>query len=557
MNDYNIIISKYSYYDYNKSKIPLADTNTYRNAFVLLFNDGWNDMGYYSEFFILYFDNNADKKEIGLIKLCNKEMKLDKVYPYYQTEYFLKNDNLIENKLSSNILNNYYSIINMDTYINLLKILNEDAEVNNFIAKLQEVSTLSNDTINEIKNYDWFKDSILRDSNISQRRNKMIVSFTELKNEIKIRENSYYALNNLSKLIKSPSENTLEKIYNWVIEYYNYISINQAKEIVLIINENKKKNISQRNEILRIFKIKFESYTDFLREIDNILNINQEIYTIIENIKDILRVREVDLSNLELGHYTSLSTVSKLINKDGSYLRLTNGRQMNDPLEGKNLLEFIFNDSDHYWKPTKRFISSLTTKKDSLPMWNSYAEGTTGAMLIYDKTYLKEISILTYIDIYKVVYIYLDSDKNKIEIKSTDNLKDQDIDALIDNIHGLKALINSEIGDLNGNEKKDREREYIDLLQEIDFLFKKSDYSYEAEYRIIANTEDRNSTLKIESEYNGAHIFPFLYCYLKDIKLKYSKLILGSKSINIDYIAPYVNHCDENIKIELSKINFR
>lgn len=557
MKKYKILISNYTYADYNKSQMPLTALDKYRNSFVLLFNTGWNDMGFYSEFLILYVDNEAVPKQIGLIKLCNKEMKLDNIYPYSNAYYFLKNDTLIERELSSDILNNYYSIIGMDTYNSLLDVLKEDAEVTNFISELHEVSTLSNDTINEIKNYDWFKDSILRDSNISQRRNKMIVSFTELKNEIKIRENSYYALNNLSKLIKSPSENTLEKIYNWVIEYYNYISINQAKEIVLIINENKKKNISQRNEILRIFKIKFESYTDFLREIDNILNINQEIYTIIENIKDILRVREVDLSNLELGHYTSLSTVSKLINKDGSYLRLTNGRQMNDPLEGKNLLEFIFNDSDHYWKPTKRFISSLTTKKDSLPMWNSYAEGTTGAMLIYDKTYLKEISILTYIDIYKVVYIYLDSDKNKIEIKSTDNLKDQDIDALIDNIHGLKALINSEIGDLNGNEKKDREREYIDLLQEIDFLFKKSDYSYEAEYRIIANTEDRNSTLKIESEYNGAHIFPFLYCYLKDIKLKYSKLILGSKSINIDYIAPYVNHCDENIKIELSKINFR
>lgn len=557
MKKYKILISNYTYADYNKSQIPLTALDKYRNSFVLLFNNGWNDMGFYSEFLILYVDNEAVPKQIGLVKLCNKEMKLDNIYPYNEVYYFLKNDTLIEKELSSNILNNYYSIIGMDTYNSLLDVLKEDAEVTNFISELHEVSTLSNDTINEIKNYDWFKDSILQDSNISERRNKMIISFTELKNEIKIKENSYYALNNLSKLIISPSENDLEKIYNWVIKYYNYISINQAKEIVLIINENKKKTISQRNEILRIFKIKFESYTDFLREIDTILNINQEIYTIIENIKDILRVSEVDLLNLELGHYTSLSTVSKLINKDGSYLRLTNGRQMNDPLEGKNLLEFIFNDSEHYWKPTKRFISSLTTKKDSLPMWNSYAEGTTGAMLIYDKTYLKEISILKYIDIYKVVYIYLDSDENKIEIKSTDNLKGQDIDALMNNIDRLKTLINSEIIGLNENEKKDKEREYIDLLQEIDFLFKKSDYSYEAEYRIIANTEDRNSTLKIESEYNGTHIFPFLYCYLKDIKLKYSKLILGSKSINIDYIAPYVNHCDENIKIELSKINFR
>ena len=557
MKKYKILISNYTYADYNKSQIPLTALDKYRNSFVFLFNNGWNDMGFYSEFLILYVDNKAVPKQIGLVKLCNKEMKLDNIYPYNEVYYFLKNDTLIEKELSSNILNNYYSIIGMDTYNSLLDVLKEDAEVTNFISELHEISTLSNDTINEIKNYDWFKDSILRDPNISERRNKMIISFTELKNEIKIKENSYYALNNLSKLIRFPSENDLEKIYNWVIKYYNYISINQAKEIVLIINENKKKTISQRNEILRIFKIKFESYTDFLREIDTILNINQEIYTIIENIKDILRVREVDLLNLELGHYTSLSTVSKLINKDGSYLRLTNGRQMNDPLEGKNLLEFIFNDSEHYWKPTKRFISSLTTKKDSLPMWNSYAEGATGAMLIYDKNYLKKISTLKYIDIYKVVYIYLDSDENEIEIKSTDNLKGQDIDALMNNIDHLKTLINSEIIGLNENEKKDREREYIDLLQEIDFLFKKSDYSYETEYRIIANTEDRNSTLKIESEYNGTHIFPFLYCYLKDIKLKYSKLILGPKSINIDYIAPYVNHCDENIKIELSKINFR
>ena len=358
MKKYKILISNYTYTDYNKSQMPLTALDKYRNSFVLLFNDGWNDMGFYSEFLILYVDNKAVHEQIGLVKLCNKEMKLDNIYPYSEAYYFLKNDTLIERELSSNILNNYYSIIGMDTYNSLLDVLKEDAEVTNFISELHEVSTLSNDTINEIKNYDWFKDSILRDFNISERRNKMIVSFTELKNEIKIRENSYYALNNLSKVIRYPSENDLEKIYSWVIEYYNYISINQAREIVLIINENKKKTISQRNEILRLFKIKFESYTDFLREIDTILNINQKIYTIIENIKDILRVKDSDLSDLELGHYTSLSTVSKLINKDGSYLRLTNGRQMNDPLEGKNLLEFIFNDSNHYWNPTKRFISS-------------------------------------------------------------------------------------------------------------------------------------------------------------------------------------------------------
>ena len=253
MKKYKILISNYTYTDYNKSQMPLTALDKYRNSFVLLFNDGWNDMGFYSEFLILYVDNKAVHEQIGLVKLCNKEMKLDNIYPYSEAYYFLKNDTLIERELSSNILNNYYSIIGMDTYNSLLDVLKEDAEVTNFISELHEVSTLSNDTINEIKNYDWFKDSILRDFNISERRNKMIVSFTELKNEIKIRENSYYALNNLSKVIRYPSENDLEKIYSWVIEYYNYISINQAREIVLIINENKKKTISQRNEILRLF----------------------------------------------------------------------------------------------------------------------------------------------------------------------------------------------------------------------------------------------------------------------------------------------------------------
>jgi len=299
MNDYNIIISKYSYYDYNKSKIPLADTNTYRNAFVLLFNDGWNDMGYYSEFFILYFDNNADKKEIGLIKLCNKEMKLDKVYPYYQTEYFLKNDNLIENKLSSNILNNYYSIINMDTYINLLKILNEDAEVNNFIAKLQEVSTLSNDTINEIKKYDWFKESILRDFDITGSKNELIVSFTELKNKLKNKHTTYYLLNDIPLFFNSISENDLKEVYEW----FENISFTVANEVVNIIVRKDISHFTNKDMLINILnglKIKFESYTHFVYNIDEFLNLNKDFYELIEDIKKVLRVGEKNCQNLNL-----------------------------------------------------------------------------------------------------------------------------------------------------------------------------------------------------------------------------------------------------------------
>jgi len=160
----------------------------------------------------------------------------------------------------------------------------------------------------------------------------------------------------------------------------------------------------------------YELLTDFIEKIDRILNENTTFYESINNIENILKV--TDFSSLELGHYTSLSTALKLINKNGSHLRLTNGRQMNDPLEGKTLLEYIFGDNHSDWKPTKRFIASLTTVQDSLPMWNNYAEGSTGAMLIYDKTYLMDISELNYVGIYKVAYISLNSENNEIEIKS-------------------------------------------------------------------------------------------------------------------------------------------
>ena len=557
MKDYKIVISKYSYTDYKGAKLPLLDlVDNNRNNFVLLFNDGWNDMGFYSEFFVIYVDNKAFHKSIGKMKLCNKEMKLDNVYHHAKIDYFLKNDDFIERELSSDILNNYYSIIGMSTYNSLLEILKKDEKVNKFISKLNEVNTLSNDTINKIQNYDWFKESILRDYKIHERENEEIVALTKLKNKLEIENTTYHFLKEFENLLGNPSHGKLETIYDWLKNTSFYMSSNLANKIVniiqQIINNHTNKDISIK--ILKILKIKFENYTDFVEKIDSILNENTTFYESINNIENILKV--TDFSSLELGHYTSLSTALKLINKNGSHLRLTNGRQMNDPLEGKTLLEYIFGDNHSDWKPTKRFIASLTTVQDSLPMWNNYAEGSTGAMLIYDKTYLMDISELNYVGIYKVAYISLNSENNEIEIKSN-NLFEEDKVALVTEINNLKDLFESETKDLNSDEKEEKKRVYLNKLQEIDFLFKKSDYSYEVEYRIVANTENKNTKLEVKVENNQLLNFPFLYCYLKSYKIKYSKLLLGPKSVSIDYVAPYFNHCDESIKIEVSKINFR
>lgn len=208
MEDYRIIISKYSYDDYIKTRIPAVDLNKYRNTFILLFNDTWNDMGYSSWFYIVYFNRVLSSELIGSIKLFHKDMNLNNnssynnTYAQNTTYYFLKNDKLIETP-SPKLCENYYSISNIETYNNLLCILKSDDSVNNFLLELNEISTLDNNTITNIKKLDWYKESLLRDFNITKKKNKLIVSFTELKNEMSLEYNSYSLLKNFPNHIKN------------------------------------------------------------------------------------------------------------------------------------------------------------------------------------------------------------------------------------------------------------------------------------------------------------------------------------------------------------------
>ena len=140
------------------------------------------------------------------------------------------------------------------------------------------------------------------------------------------------------------------------------------------------------------------------------------------------------------------------------------------------------------------------------------------------------------------------------------SLEDDEIKKLEDNINHLKNKIKElkeSIEKLEGNLKKETEilELYISTLSDIAFLFKKYDYAYENEYRIVVNRAGKEE--EIEEQVNPNYNFPFLYTYLKDTELKYSKLILGPKAPDIDYIAPYINYCDKDIEIEKSSISYR
>ena len=302
-----------------------------------------------------------------------------------------------------------------------------------------------------------------------------------------------------------------------------------------------------------------------------------------------------------------METIKQLIKKknrnnenekaEGAYLRLTNGRQMNDPLEGKLLLDYILNKNTNSedWEATLWYISSTTTETDSLPMWKQYGGDTKGGMLVYNKDYLKSIIDIEGVAIYRVCYVDVVNDKIKViptkklidcekEVEQLENkiedLKDE-IKKEEDKVKDLEDEIKKEedkIKDLDNKIKKEKDKyqklnniikelEKIDedeihpeSLSNIGFLFKKSDYSYENEYRIIVDEERYKGEIVQEykvGEDGKDHIFPFIYIYLKNIEPKYSKLILGPKAIEIDYVAPYIHYCDKTIKIERSSISYR
>lgn len=99
---------------------------------------------------------------------------------------------------------------------------------------------------------------------------------------------------------------------------------------------------------------------------------------------------------------------------------------------------------------------------------------------------------------------------------------------------------------------------YMDNLK---FLFKKSEYKYEEEYRILVNQQNLS---KIEPEHiDGINFGYKLYTYIyKDgdcrLPMKYSEIIVGPKSLNnINYIAEYIKFLDKNITVTSSEINYR
>lgn len=232
-------------------------------------------------------------------------------------------------------------------------------------------------------------------------------------------------------------------------------------------------------------------------------------------------------------------------------VRLTNGNQLNDPMEGKVLFSVLGIDSVEY-ENTMNYLASATIAKDNLPMWKQYGDDATGIFTVFDSEFCEELINHNYI--FKICY--LDPETGKVTVA---NSSPEETNRIEEDIKFLKHRIKDKKADSKDNSSiLQKWSRYMDNLK---FLFKKSEYSYEKEYRILVNQQNFS---KIEPNIMNGKILGYrLYTYIyeedeKKLPVKYNEIMIGPKSIkDINYIAEYIKLLDKNIKVTSSKINYR
>ena len=391
--------------------------------------------------------------------------------------------------------------------------------------------------------------------------------------------------------MENPQSEDIDDYLDFVSRNFDVVITNSIDIVRRIAEENDSDII--RNQAIKIIE-KYDN--DYLNEKSDPESISafdaeqllEQADKIIYYIRSKLTVDANELKEIgSFGHYTKIDTLTNYLikadwkNENNSeiqppFLRLTNLKQLNDPMEGRVIYDYLGIDNTFFkqYQTSNVFISSLTTVSDSLPMWKEYADSSQGAFLEYDLSYLEDIVAHKSIEFVKVHYLDLMSEnKDETDVgKSLDDLKQ-----LFEKLQDLEA-----------------EKELISFaekLKKISYLFKVKDYEYEMEYRILINLDDTAIQNIIKRDANdssnekyfkkeeiGLEVFDKvnykdfrkyivlsskdngrydLFVYINLAPLKYSKVILGPKVTDADYIAPYLKLANPDIEIESSKIPYR
>lgn len=533
---------------HNNSKKEEKDVDT----FVFYLND-WNDYNYLITFTVCYYDQNLQEILLGNYRIYNHkiEEQKERKFVFFQ----------IENDISEN---NFYIFDSNDQIESLNDMYYSLAQNISFYQKLYNLGS---------EYYEKFL-KVFRD-----------LTFTTLPEEIKENEGVKYALLRNDRIIKSVEIIKLNQQLKEIDENLNignYVSVileilkdgqldGEKKEYISKII--KKCNYDLLDQLVRDYienydeNQSYEGYKFFQSMIDetDFEQLKSELETIekkelkeisdsVKKIKNKLKYKPEDKNFV---HYTSLTTLKFLLYKSDNKkqdssksdeiknyprLRLSNARQMNDPNEGYTFLNLIGIDKNDLPKTdydtSPFFLASMTQTggeqnlDDSLPMWKQYGDDAKGINLTYHSEYIKSL-IEEGIEIYKVCY------------NPTKDSLDYEINSIESAFNNIKG---------NDDDKDKYFSSALNLIDDIRYLFKDADYSYENEYRIIQSYEGKEDVIFSSESSNS--VIPGLYAYI-DTELKYSKIKLGPKCDDIDFVAPYIKYVDRNIEVTKSQISYR
>lgn len=311
-----------------------------------------------------------------------------------------------------------------------------------------------------------------------------------------------------------------------------------------------------------------------------------EIFWLIQKIKKQLVIKNP--SEVRLGHYTSgkvlqilLQQTKKVKYSIQSHSRLSNVNYMNDPSEGKVLDQFLQMDSTFQQlslKPSPWFLMSLTTAIDKLSMWSQYGDRAEGVCLVLKSCdfssvdfpsdmewlTLKKTSLMSNEDLenvvsrgnidskdflYRIGYLSMQSE-TEMSLRTEFNkcFNEKEIENINNSLQELKGIVKEIDQESNLYEKVD------ECLEEIRYLFKSADYSYESELRVLKYMplDPDNKKIKIDDSGEIAKIY-----IERDNPIRIEEVIFGPKFSHPENVTPLLHLLDKNIEFSQSKIPFK
>ena len=320
-----------------------------------------------------------------------------------------------------------------------------------------------------------------------------------------------------------------------------------------------------------------------------------------------------DSKNNPLVHYTTLTALKGIIGREKpTHFRLSNCGYANDVFEGKMFFDclkktvqkksndvsglsldvlkklrldyFGWTDEENRRSPhvlntdqttdSDVYIASFSQKTDFFPMWTIYSQEETGCNIEFGEGFFDvlganhENKILNsylpsrYTDrdypLYNILYIKKDKTEESSEIIQSENaLIEPEIllellFTLIEKWINLDESLKEYISDLSRvNPPATTVRSFAaDLINEIRFLFKNADFSYENEVRVVYT--DTKKTSKTDYE----RVIPMNYVEM-DRDIENLSITLGSKISysDVDKIETWLKHTGLVKKINIASTN--